>query len=117
MKITLKSILTGITTLMKMPQKDTQSTSPSGHETHNNNYGNNHTTNEQIEDTPFRLVGNKEDGYCITMGNYKLTQPTMTKEAAVKKLQKEQWSLTATMIVTMPMIMAKHAEELQTQQQ
>jgi len=57
------------------------------------------TTNEPIEETPFRLVGNTETGYAITMGKYRLTKWTKTKEEALNKLETESWNIIANMIV------------------
>lgn len=57
-------------------------------------------TNEEIEGTPFRLVGNKEKGYFIAFGKYKLTETEETKTAATNKLTTNQWDVLTALITS-----------------
>lgn len=56
-------------------------------------------TNEPIEDTPFRLIGNPTNGYAIAIGMHRLTEPKPTIEKAKEVLLNVQWNLIANMIV------------------
>lgn len=56
-------------------------------------------TNEAIQGTPFRIVGNPSQGYCITIGTYKLTEPTETINEAKDQLHLQEWNIIANMIV------------------
>lgn len=67
---------------------------------------NNHKENsplierQQIENTPFWIIGNKETGYNLVMGKWKLTtQPHKTKNDLKKWMNKNHWNLTLTMII------------------
>lgn len=45
-----------------------------------------------IENTPFILVGNKEKGYFVAIGHYRLT-PRTTKEQALGLVEERDWNL------------------------
>lgn len=52
---------------------------------------------EQIENSPFWIVGNKEQGYNITMGRYKITHETLpTPLDARLWLEKNKWDVILT---------------------
>lgn len=52
---------------------------------------------EQIENSPFWIIGNEEEGYNITMGKYKITQePLKTKLDAIIWLEKHKWDVVLT---------------------
>lgn len=70
----------------------------------NNQNGNNSkftTTNELLPNTPFRIVGNTEHGYALTIGEYRLTQPTKTALESIQKLDTHQWEIIANMILVL----------------
>lgn len=73
-------------------------------------------TNEEIENTPFRLVGNKTQGYAATMGNYKITPQFKTMREVAIYLDNNHFNVIANMIVTLPAIMKQHATELQNEE-
>lgn len=52
---------------------------------------------EQIVDTPFWIIGNKETGYFLTMGKYRLTEPMKTKTAVRTYLRANTWNVTLQM--------------------
>lgn len=56
-------------------------------------------TNDPIPNTPFRLIGNTQQGYAIGIGNYRLTEPKPTEEEAIEELVLNRWNITANMIV------------------
>ena len=47
---------------------------------------------EQIQGTPFVLI-NQQDRWFLVMGNHRVTEPTLTKEETLKKLDTERWLL------------------------
>lgn len=53
---------------------------------------------EQVEDTPFWIVGNKEIGYCLTLGKWKISEYMETMEAVLEYIEKENWKLILTLI-------------------
>lgn len=54
--------------------------------------------NIQLEDTPF-VLRRREQGWFITIGDTRITEPTETREETVERLDKEQWKIIAAMIV------------------
>lgn len=56
-------------------------------------------TNEPIENTPFRIVGNEETGYSITVGRHMLTEPKETKEKCLSELEEKKWIVMSNMTV------------------
>lgn len=68
-------------------------------------------TNEAIDKTPFRVVGSKKQGFSITMGKYRLTEPKKTWIECVDTLNTEQWIVIANMIALMFVEMRKEEEE------
>lgn len=59
-------------------------------------------TNEQLPLSPFRLVGNTEQGYTITLREYMLTERKPTKEEAIALIPETDWKF---MINTLTAIM------------
>lgn len=53
---------------------------------------------EEIKGTPFTLV-HKDEKYFIAMGDYRLTEPDKTREAALDRLEDEQWMI-ITLVIT-----------------
>lgn len=60
------------------------------------------TTNYQIPETPFRMVGNQQQGYMITMGKYQMTLPKKTELQALNEMEEKRWQIIANMIISMP---------------
>lgn len=55
---------------------------------------------EQIERTPFWIIGNKEEGYFLTMGKYRLTDTGCSKEDIYEMLHaNDKWDLILKMIL------------------
>lgn len=50
-------------------------------------------TNEPIEFTPFRCIGNPEKGYFVAMGQYQITELFETQELAVDALEANKWTV------------------------
>lgn len=69
-------------------------------ETPRENYSDKLITNEPIEGTPFRLVGNLSQGYAITLGKYRLTEPKKTVMEALQPIVDHDWNLIANTITT-----------------
>lgn len=66
-------------------------------------------TREPIKNTPFTIVGNEEQGYIITMGKYKLSEPYKTNILADLAIKRSDWMLT---INVMALICELKADEL-----
>lgn len=56
-------------------------------------------TNEQIENTPFKIHG-IENEWFITLGDYRITQNYLTKDEAIKHLETHKWNVVLQMIGT-----------------
>lgn len=82
------------------------------------NAENNHNLNsfEPIENTPFTLI-KKEENYFLTMGDYRITEPTDTKEKTMEKLEKEKWmiifSIIAVIVEKMSTMQIKELKQTQ----
>lgn len=70
------------------------------------------TTNEPIEFTPFRMVGDKQKGYAATFGKYKLTDEFKTQGELLRYLEQNHYTVTSNMIIVMPAIMTDINENL-----
>lgn len=56
----------------------------------------------ELEDTPFKMIGNETDGWVGTLGKYRLTEPFEEKEQLEKYLQKNNnWELLCNVISIM----------------
>lgn len=55
-------------------------------------------TRTQIQNTPFTLVGNKDKGYFLTIGTYRITNYYPTATEAKEQLYKEQWNIIMNLI-------------------
>lgn len=81
------------------PQKDILNTQNSTEENHTNNSNSNYER-EQIENTPFWVIGTQEEGYNLIMGKWKLTTtPHKTKNDLKLWMNKNKWNLILTMII------------------
>lgn len=84
-----------------MSQKELLNGQNSAEETPNNSNSSELTIERiKIEGTPFWIIGRKDKGYFIIMGDTKLTETVETKEIAMEKLIKEQYNITFRMIGT-----------------
>lgn len=55
--------------------------------------------NKEIEGAkPFKLVGNEEQGYCITFGKFRVSEIHKTAEHALAELKQEPWLITINLI-------------------
>lgn len=65
---------------------------------------------KKIKGTPFQMIRHTTDNgkyrYFIALGEYRLTEPTEEEKDALKKLQTEQWLITANTIAIMVRITA-----------
>lgn len=55
---------------------------------------------ETIDNTPYEIIGNKDNGYIIALGKYKLTEPRKTIEEAKEQLEIEKWNIIIRTIIT-----------------
>lgn len=54
---------------------------------------------EDIPNTPFKISGNEDKGYFITLGKYKLTNNYITIEQAKDAILTNQWTIIMNMII------------------
>lgn len=54
-------------------------------------------TREQIEKTPFWIIGDETNGYFLVMGKYRLTQGHKTPQEVKNHLQENMWDIILTM--------------------
>lgn len=47
---------------------------------------------------PLKLVGNEEQGYCITFGKFRISEIHKTEEHALAELNQEPWLITINLI-------------------
>lgn len=50
-------------------------------------------TATKIENTPFRTVGNEDQGYCLTLGMFRITETKKTPEEAEQILSEQPWNI------------------------
>lgn len=86
-------------------QKDTSTEQSNVEKTHNSILA---SEIEKIPNTPFTLI-RQENKWFITMGNYRITEPTKTKAEQLKKLETEKWNL----IMHITIITQEKTQELQ----
>lgn len=48
---------------------------------------------EQMNDTPFWIIGNQENGYIGTLGKYQITENFPTKEAVTQHIETKVWEI------------------------
>lgn len=66
----------------------------------------------EIPNTPFHIVGNKEKGYFLTLGKYKISDTYKTEEELFEDVDKQHWNITLRLITTVhEAIMTKIGEE------
>lgn len=56
---------------------------------------------EEIENTPFHVVGSEELGFFITIGNVRLTDPQKTMEEAYNMLDNHTWQIITNLIISL----------------
>lgn len=55
---------------------------------------------QQIEGTPFWIMGNKTDGYYMVMGHYRITNVMNTMEEVTEYLNTNKWDVILSMIIS-----------------
>lgn len=56
---------------------------------------------EQLEGTPFEVIGNHTQGYFISIGKFRITEIKKTRKELIEHLEKEKWTIICNMIATM----------------
>lgn len=56
---------------------------------------------EQVKDTPFWCIGNKEKGYFLVMGKHRITEIYQYKNQAYNALDTERWKIILNVIAIM----------------
>lgn len=62
----------------------------------------------EVPGSPFTIVGNKEQGYFLTMGKYRLTDAYQDVDGVIWGLENEKWEIIFNLIITL----IKSTEEL-----
>lgn len=69
--------------------------------------------NEGIEwAKPFKLVGNEEQGYCVTFGKYRISEIHRTGAEALEELKNEPWMITINLIAVVMEQIARQADRM-----
>ena len=55
---------------------------------------------DKVEGTPFTIVGNKEEGYMLTMGQYKLSDKMKHPDDVLKWMETDTWILNFNFVFT-----------------
>lgn len=55
-------------------------------------------THTKIDNTPFTITGNEEQGYFVRMGDYRLTDLHKTPGEAQQQIEEQHWHITMRMI-------------------
>lgn len=53
---------------------------------------------EQVENTPFWIVGNEENGYFLTIGKYRITEHRTSIDGVKNDLENKKWYIILTLI-------------------
>lgn len=77
--------------LTQTKQRDLLNTQNNTEETHNLN--SKLIEREQMEDTPFWIIGNEETGYFGVMGKYQITEKFPTKEGVKNHIETKIWDI------------------------
>lgn len=54
---------------------------------------------EQLEGTPFWIIGNNEEGYFLAFGKFKMTERYKTKDEVIEYLNSNEYNIIAQMIL------------------
>ena len=80
----------------------TQHTTTSNHHKQNSNSDKPPITNEEIKNTPFRIINLPTEGWFITLGNQRIGNLHSTKQQALEELnQNTPWQMICNVIVTL----------------
>lgn len=77
---------------------------------HNSNSNSELVDREQLDGTPFWIIGNEDDGYKLIMGKYQLTGTYRSKDEIIEQLENDMWK----MILNMILIVMTDAEGIKT---
>lgn len=58
------------------------------------------TQREKIPGTPFTLIYQDNIGWFVVMGDHRLTEPTLSKEEQIEKLETNKWELITTVVIS-----------------
>lgn len=56
---------------------------------------------ERIDNTPFYIIGNNEQGYFITYGKYRITERKNTIVEIREELEKDRWTIITVLIAVL----------------
>lgn len=57
--------------------------------------------NHTVDNTPFNIIGDKEHGYLLRIGRFRLSDRFETKEAVVQWMNDNEWTLITNLILTL----------------
>lgn len=92
-------------------QTRTTDTSTSQSEVYQNNsqsHSEPEITNQPVEYTPFRLIGQKNKGYFITIADQRLSEYFETEAEALQSINDKNWNLIANLIISIITIVDKN---------
>lgn len=76
-----------------MTQQELLATQNNIDEKNTNNNNSSNYTRQQLDGTPFWIIGNNEEGYKLTMGKYKISNTMATPEEVETWLLIHQWDV------------------------
>lgn len=74
-------------------QRDTLNTQLNVEDIPNSDYMKQLNERQQMENSPFWIIGNEEDGYMGTLGKYQITERFPTKEAVQQHFETAAWNI------------------------
>lgn len=94
-------------------EQNTLSGSASWQETHTSKeeYHGKIEVQDAVEGTPFTIVGNKEEGYMLVMGQYKLSEKMDHPDDVLKWMETDTWRLNFNFVTTMITIVLEEREK------
>lgn len=73
-----------------------------------------HITNEEIKDTPFRIIHTEEIGWFAALGQHRVTETFKTKKEVEKEIDKPTWRTITNVMVTIATQVQEIAERAKT---
>lgn len=68
---------------------------------------------EKVDKTPFYVTGNNDEGFIITLGKWRITEPKATKAEAILEIDNEFWNTMGKMIgITCEMMQEEILKEI-----
>lgn len=67
---------------------------------------------EKLDDTPFYVIGNEEQGYFLAFGKFRLTEPRETIDEAKNMLYDKMWDIILKLVLCSHELVVENLHEL-----